>query len=432
LFAAFKASDCETLEKFCCPPEILAVAVLVIVNAQVPITGSEYDMLDVLPGLDFVGFGYDARFDAAQTALQVPIMDFSYSQGNQLSCSGIRKFVYKVPDEIFIRNVAFTNADAYLYNSLTEYKSKLALDIGIDMSTLTSQSQTNSTCTTSNGTQPNCTVTGTADAGQLFSLGSTVGFVTESFNSQTSYLVENSEETQLYHIFLDSRYIRPDVKDDLRILANYLFTDNKVLYFKFLEKYGTHYVVSATMGGEVSMMSSIAQTFQSLTNTATASISGGQQNFSSVSQSDALNAANKQFASTLNAQVDFSFSNVNTNIQMQTTSQWRLLGGNSSIVNLLDTRNSSQSIRMWKTTITENPVAVAYRLREISTLFDDPFMRDQLHTAVQVFLTVDTSDTVALNNYTPPPIPGISKRANPVKDLWESVQAKERAEIISE
>jgi len=412
----------------------LILFLVAVVYGQVPITGSSYDMLDVLPGLDFVGFGYDARFDTAQTALQVPIMDFSFTQGKQFAYPTAKQFVYKVPDEIYLRNVAFTDADAYLYNSLSEYQTSLALNVGIDLSTLMSTTNTNSTCiqtTNGNSSSTNCTATGVATAGQLFSIGSTVGFIRDSFASQSSYLVENSETTQLYHIFLDSRFIRPEVKDDLRNLANYLFTDNRQVYFKFLETYGTHYVTSATMGGQVSLLSSIAQVFQSLTNTVNAGASGSTGSYSSVSQSDALNAATMSFSSTLNSQVDFSFSTVNSNIQTQTTSQWRLLGGNSSIVNLLSTSNASQAILQWKGTITENPVAVGYRLREISTLFDDPLLRDQLHAAVQVFLTVDTSDTVLLNNYTPPPIPGVSKRTNPVVEIWQNYQAK-KSEVMSE
>jgi len=384
-------------------------------------------VLDPLPGLDFVGFGYDARFDTAQTALQVPIIDFSYSLGNIYSYPTARQYIYRVPDEIYIRNVAFTNADTYLYNSLTEYQTSLALETGIDTSTLISQTNTNSTCITTNSTT-NCTVTGTATAGQLFSLGSTVGFVSESFNSQQSYLVENSETTQLFNIFLDSRYIRPDVKDDLRVLSNYLFNDNKILYFKFLEKYGTHYVVSATMGGQISMLSSILESYVDLTDTSTSTLAGGQTNYSTISQADALNAANAAFASTLNTAVDFSFSNVNSDITMQTTSQWTLLGGNSSIVNLLDTTNSSLAILAWKQTITENPVAVGYRLREISTLFDDSLMREQLHLAVQVYLTVDTSDTQTLLDFNPPQIPGQSKRSNPIREAYHEFLRRKEAE----
>jgi len=405
---------------------LVAIFIISVAFGQYLENPDDYELLDLLPGLDFVGFGYDARFDTAQAALQIPIMQFSYSHQKVYSYATARETLYQVPDEIYVRNVAFTEAETYLFNSVDEYKQKVSLDVGINYQQLTGQGQANYTCvTTTNTSETNCTTDQTFNSEKIFSIGANIGFIKTGFTRDEIYLVENSEKTQLYNIFLDSRFIRQEVKDDLRDLSNYLFQDNQQLYFKFLEKYGTHYVVSATMGGQVTMQSTIQKKVSENNVQVTAGVGGGFSD--SVSESDALASANKQFSQTLNAQVDFSFNKVDKRIELQSTSVWRLLGGNSSIVNLLDTRNASQAIKAWKQTITGNPVPVVFRLKEISTLFDDPLMRDQLANAVFYFLNFDTSDILIKSNFQGLPTPSVVKRSLPdISDDDNFIPMKEK------
>jgi hypothetical protein len=365
--------------------------------AGVDLSIEEYYDLAELPGVDFVGFGYDARFSVAQDALQVPILIFGYSQRKTFYYPTAPEFYYRVPDEILIRNVAFTEADAYLYNSVDELKNKISFDVGITNTQETEQERINQTCVQTtdqnNQTQTNCTEDAYSNNKKLFSIGANFNYLKESVSKSESFIVENSERTQLFNLFLDTRFIRHEVKEDLRRLSLISFSDNPQEYFKFIERYGTHYVVSANMGGKVTMTSIIEKSSTITTDTVGASSSVIQRN-ESISRQQALNHATEQFSQQLTAQVDFKYSRVNKNVNVSSSAQWELSGGDSNLVNLLDTRDGAETIGIWKTTITANPVPVQYRMREISTLYDDPTLRKQLSDAVQLYLNFDTDDII--------------------------------------
>jgi len=293
-----------------------------------------------------------------------------------------------------VRTIAFTNADAFLFSSVDELRNKMALDIGVSLSSSASTNQLNQTCintTNTNGeTTTNCSVVGNTTNDRLFSVGASMSYVRETFGRQEVYIVDNAEKTELYGILLDQRFIKHEVKVAIDDLSTKSLQTDPQSFFKFLETYGTHYVTAAIMGGTVTMRTIMEKNLTSDSTQTTTTTTG-------VSAQDALAAATSTFSAQLNTKVDFGLQKTSKSTQIRSTANWRLDGGDSSLVNLLDTRSASDTIKQWKSTIPENPVPVTYRLRNIATLFDDAVLRQQVAYAVDLYLLRDTSDVIRID-----------------------------------
>jgi len=347
-----------------------------------------------LPGIDFIGFGYDARFEDIQDALQVPIMDFSYTKEKAYFYPANRTVIYKVPDELLVRTVAFTEANAYIFQSVAELLEKSTTESGVNFAQEVQLSNSTAICvynldTATNMTTENCTTTSTFNNTKLFSSGSNINYIKETFSKSEKYIVQNVESSQLFGMVLDTRFLRHDVKDSMLELAQLFFTANPRLFFKFIETYGTHYVTSAIMGGLVTMQTTMDKTFTSNSDATT-------QSTNTLTTQEALAGATSTFQESLSGSSDFSLTSSKKKTQFSSSSDWRLSGGDSSLVNLLDTRQASTAIKLWKSSIASNPVPIQYRLRNIATLFDDPFLRTQMEAAVAIYLTFDTNDILRI------------------------------------
>jgi len=128
-------------------------------------------------------------------------------------------------------------------------------------------------------------------------------------------------------------------------------------------------------------------------------------------------------------QIDFGYQTQEVNSQIQESSNYKLKGGDSSQVDLLNTRNAVTTFTNWKATIPQNPAPVAFALRSISFLFqkdeiqmqdaasEAPYMvspRAQMDAAITDFLTTkeigeisytkaaDTPSTFSATNVQPP------------------------------
>jgi hypothetical protein len=232
-----------------------------------------------------------------------------------------------------------------------------------------------------------------------FSIGANVAYNRDTFDNDEATLVENTEKTQLYNLFLDTQFIREDVKNDIVELGEFKFdgaaedeTVDPQKFFNFIEKYGTHYIVSAVMGGQVRATSYIKTKIEETSNKL-----GISASVDYVSSQDALSAGKNAFLQTVNFDASFGFDNKDKKVAREATMNWFLIGGDSNSVNLLDTRNSSKAILKWKPTIVKNPVPVGFRLREIGTLFSDFLLRGEMSKAVSTYLTTeDTSDIISV------------------------------------
>jgi hypothetical protein len=111
-----------------------------------------------------------------------------------------------------------------------------------------------------------------------------------------------------------------------------------------------------------------------------------------VSRTTAIQAATSKFRQTVNGKLDFSFEKEFSSYSFSQSHNYRLKGGDSSIVDLLDLRKTTDTFETWKRTIPINPAVVSYTLEEVSALFpDEAFeninIRNAMKAAVRGFLT---------------------------------------------
>ena len=229
---------------------------------------------------------------------------------------------YRVPDEIVVRTVALTDADSYLYSSLDELTTSWALQLGVTFGRSSSQNTSSQTCQENLQTnQTTCQTLDTTNKTSLFSVGTTFSYAQNTLQSESVYIVTNSETTQLFNVFLNTQPLRHEIKNYLTTLAGSSLETDAQTYFKFLERYGTHYVVSAVMGGKVMSTSNIQTTTTQSTNSV-----GANATLTQVSTQEAMNAATAMFSSSLNAQIDFSLQNANSQLESSSSSSWVLIG----------------------------------------------------------------------------------------------------------
>ncbi len=73
----------------------------------------------------------------------------------------------------------------------------------------------------------------------------------------------------------------------------------------------------------------------------------------------------------MNGQIDFSFETSLGQYTFTQSSNYRLKGGDSSQVDLLDLRKVYNTFDVWKGTIIQNPAPVSFVLKKISSVFPD-------------------------------------------------------------
>jgi len=215
-----------------------------------------------------------------------------------------------------------------------------------------------------------------------------------AFQESQSHLVTNTETTRLYNVYLDPDAFlsfRDVFAADLATLNSSDVTVDAQPFFAFFDRWGTHYVESCSVGGQVSMEALVESSFDG--NQFNLGISG---NFS-ISNAQAISAAKYQFQSNLAASIDFGYEKTTNDIQKTMTSTWDLVGGDQLGVNLLDAVDTADTIMQWKQSITRKPLPVDYKVKGIHTLIQDPTLRTQMGTALDVYLTTPTDNIITID-----------------------------------
>jgi len=346
--------------------------------------------LFTIPGCeDLLGFGYDARYSELDDALKKPLVAFTFDEATTYFYPTDSTRIWKVPDQVEIRTINRQTSEVKLLETIDSYKQFLAINVGIDGY----ENSTTSTCivTTNNGTI--CSPQNLAAGAKLFQFGAHLDYLQSQVQNGTKWITENTQQIVMYSATLKQNiFVLPSVQVDMQNLELSMMEKNAQVYFNFFNTYGTHFIASALMGGNIRLTSIVEKDFT--TNSDDLNITATL----SISSQEATRMTTQTFQSTLNGHIEFGWETVKTNKTFAQSNDWDISGGDVTQVNFLNPAISSSQLNAWKNTLPSNPIASTTRLEPIENLFDDPFVRAQIAAARAVFLAYDTDNIVALLN----------------------------------
>jgi len=116
-----------------------------------------------------------------------------------------------------------------------------------------------------------------------------------------------------------------------------------------------------------------------------------------ISSTEALYTSTNHFQNILNVAASFGSERSQSMTVFSSSYDWDVYGGDSSVVDFLNPNNSAQAFQDWKGTVPFNPIPVQWKMLQISELFDDNYVKSQLRLAIDLFLSMDTSEIITLN-----------------------------------
>jgi len=229
----------------------------------------------VIPGADFVGYGFDIRYLATEHAVRFPLVDWTYSVGKTYVYPLNRDDVYLVPDQLYVRTVARTDAESYVFSTLDEVKKTESESHGVkgestgEIDPFAALPAANRTALYGQWMSKYSNISNGAISiipqtvvltNKAFSLGAEMKFAESALSKNENYIVKNKQVNQLYQLFLDKRPLRKALELDMMKLIGAEWFSSKEMYQSFFERYGTHVVVSAMLGGAISLDSVVQRT----------------------------------------------------------------------------------------------------------------------------------------------------------------------------
>jgi len=196
------------------------------------------------------------------------------------------------------------------------------------------------------------------------------------FELDNMHMLNTQYAVQLFNLSISSSNLRnaftPQFRQDMLTATQYSYSIAPDPYMQFLDKYGTHYVGSATFGGSISINS-----FFQATNTSDI------ENF--------VFNLHIDLAGLVGFDVGFSFYESHQTYKRQAISNYVVSGGIPDQYNLngivaaesaQDITNTLNSIANWKQTIFLNPAPIAFGTQRVSNLFSTPSVRNDMDTAI--------------------------------------------------
>jgi len=282
-----------------------------------------------IPGLDFLGWGYNAQLRVPEYSLTQSMFYYSYNG------DGTSEFIYRfptqvtdfaVPDQVSVKTISKLSTESYYFANSDEQIFSLGLQVGIS------------------GTTP--TLSG--------SLTVALGLVTDDETDKT--IVRNTAESALWQLKLTNKTLLPIVNEWIQNLTGTSYQQNKKNYDTFIATFGSHYVDTVVVGGLAKMDTVIEDESDSLRLTIAVTIAGKMSG-----------------AETISGKIEFDFGLLTTSTSSTSTSNSAVLGGDTYCSGWVAASNEPDVARQlfaaWKRGLAANPAVVRYRLVSVDSLF---------------------------------------------------------------
>jgi len=317
-------------------------------------------------GANMIGVGIDATLMGAtdiDMAIKSPLFPVIASTSNATYSYPLKPSVYyKVPEYIFIRTATETFTEAKLFNTFDQYQTDLQLkaSLSVDM-------KSSGTSGSSGGAE---SAFGKAMKFGAFKGSAEVAYVENHISTNTTNVANNLLVNAVWQLLLDS-----GLQPQPLILSNMaaIFWDSnpesrREKLYRFVSRYGTHYITSVLMGGMMEMNSIVDKRVTTDTNIITAALAASFENL---------------FGFKVNGNASLAMDQQRSHVDTNTTRSISVKGGHPSTQNFF-TENDDPigTFQSWQASIIENPVPIRYKLREVSTLFEPFGLRVEAHTAV--------------------------------------------------
>jgi len=310
--------------------------------------------LPVIPGCDFLGWGFDAFYRDTFFALKPQLFNFSYND-NPKGSEKTYKYpldtvTYAVPDQVYVRTVAKTVTNSYVFTSTDQMRMTIDLTLGVKASISQFEGELKLQF-------------GYVDASQV-----------------DKRIIRTLAETQLYQLYLGRRYLSRDFQLAQEELSGFTYNTNKNAFALFLATYGTHFVDSITLGGSVEQRTVIESSNDTELLFLTVAVNGKFEQASGTK---------------VEGNIGFAYQDATIKIQSETTSMSILYGGDPKftdfVLNAGDPTAAKELYESWKATLLSNPVGVRYRLVDIWQLFENEETQKEVCTAVAASLNFGKS-----------------------------------------
>ncbi|HEY9823907.1 MAG TPA: MAC/perforin domain-containing protein [Stenomitos sp.] len=298
----------------------------------------------LIPGYDYVGKGFDVFGEFNQTSIKQPLF-MTTTPSNQTY--NLNNQSYVVPQNLGVMEIQQKNGCSTVFSEKSDFSEFLSLQAGIEGNYL-------------------------AFSGEFNASFGNISKGTSDYQFGLYYLFTDGFAVELQQPTRDN--LLPSVLNDpdFQNLPTTYTPENQILFFRFFDKYGTHFIRSVEMGGRL---------------------------FYSVAIEKSYNFTETEFTANLTAEYNAALFDVKANAQADWKSidqTWvnnrqvtiNAVGGDDSILNVLKQpeppQNFNDTYTQWLTTLATQPGPVNFTLMGVDAIFSGE-QADAVKTAIEAY-----------------------------------------------